>query len=140
MKQHNEIINADLYLRSVSQVIGASYVRSNSLRQLVYETYGNSSISEATKLNIFIDLASVLHGLYSEHHRITIENVTDSPNNHTRFVVFKKKDDCYELKGCQLWNMSYDDLKVIVSNNTHSLHLKLLSNLTRASIVQSSLK
>ena len=77
MKQHNEIINADLYLRSVSQVIGSSYVRSNSLTQLVYETYGNSSISEATKLNIFIDLASVLHGLYSEHHRITIENVTD---------------------------------------------------------------
>lgn len=30
------------------------------------------------------------------------------------FVVFKKKNDCYELKGCQLWNMSYDDLNTEV--------------------------
>lgn len=30
------------------------------------------------------------------------------------FVVFKKKNGCYELKGCQLWNMSYDDLNTEV--------------------------
>lgn len=77
MKQHNEIINSDLYLRSVGQLIGSSYTRLEKLRQLVYETYGNSSIENATKLNIFIDLASTLHGLYSEHNRVIIDNVTD---------------------------------------------------------------
>ena len=30
------------------------------------------------------------------------------------FVVFKKQNDCYILKGCQLWNMSYDDLNTEV--------------------------
>lgn len=81
MKQHNEIINSDLYLRSVGQLIGSSLVRGQTLRQLVYETYGDSSIADATKLNIFIDLASILHPLYSEHHRVIAENITDISSN-----------------------------------------------------------
>lgn len=76
MKKHSEIIN-DNYTRSVNQYIGMSYTRSNTLRELVYQTYGNSSIQDATKLNIFIDLSSVLHGLYSEHNRVTADNITD---------------------------------------------------------------
>lgn len=77
MKQHEEIVNADIRLRSSGQIIGAYMVRNDRLRDLVYKTYGNSSISTATKLNIFIDLADVMHPLYSEHNRITIENITD---------------------------------------------------------------
>lgn len=76
MKQHNEIIN-DTYTLSASQVIYGAYVKKTKLRELVYDTYGNSSIAEATKLNIYIDLTSILHPLYSEHNRITIENMTD---------------------------------------------------------------
>ncbi|CDM68006.1 type II restriction endonuclease [Clostridium bornimense] len=30
------------------------------------------------------------------------------------FVVFKKNNDIYELKGCQFWNMPYNDLNTIV--------------------------
>lgn len=77
MKSHSEIINQDLYTRNVNQYIGTSYTRLNTLRELVYNTYGNSSIQDATKLNIFIDLFSVVRGLYSEHHRIIIDNITD---------------------------------------------------------------
>jgi hypothetical protein len=77
MKQHNEIIHDELYRKSASQVIGASYTRTDTLRQLVYNTYGNSSIENANSLNIFIDLSSVIHALYSEHNRIIIENITD---------------------------------------------------------------
>jgi len=76
MRNHNEIIN-DLYTRSVGSIIGSNLVRIETLRQLVYQTYGNSSIETATKLNIFIDLTSVMHGLYSEHNRIVTENITD---------------------------------------------------------------
>lgn len=32
------------------------------------------------------------------------------------FVVFKKVGNCYVLKGCQFWNMPYDDLNTIVHN------------------------
>ena len=77
MKSHSEIINQDLYTRNVNQYIGTSYTRLVTLRELVYNTYGNSSIQDATKLNIFIDLFSVIRGLYSEHHRVIIDNVTD---------------------------------------------------------------
>lgn len=76
MKQHNEIID-DVRLRNANQIIGCSYTRIEILRQLVYETYGNSSIQDATKLNIFVDLSSVLHALYSENNRIVIDNITD---------------------------------------------------------------
>ena len=47
------------------------------LKDLVYNTYGNSSIEYATKLNIFIDLTSILHPLYSEHNRVVFNNITD---------------------------------------------------------------
>ena len=76
MKEHSQIVD-DNYTRSVNQYIGVNYTRLNTLRELVYQTYGNSSIQDATKLNIFVDLASVLHGLYSEHNRVTTENITD---------------------------------------------------------------
>lgn len=77
MKRHNEIIKGDLYLRSANQLIGSSYTRLETLNGLIYNTYGNSSIANATKLNIFLDLSSILHPLYSEHNRVIIENVTD---------------------------------------------------------------
>ena len=73
MKQHNEIINNDNYTLLASQIIYGAYVKKAKLRELVYNTYGNSSIADATKLNIYIDLTSILHALYSEHNRIIIE-------------------------------------------------------------------
>ncbi len=77
MKSHNEIINNDKYTLLASQVIYGAYVKKAKLRELVYETYGNSSIAGATMLNIYVDINSILHPLYSEHNRVTIENITD---------------------------------------------------------------
>lgn len=62
---------------NLSSVIYGAYTKHDLLRNLVYQTYGNSSIAEATKLNIFVDLNSILHGLYSEHNRIIFDNITD---------------------------------------------------------------
>lgn len=76
MKNHNEFVN-DKYTLSASQVIYGAYVKIVKLRQLVYDTYGNSSIASATKLNIFVDINSILHPLYSENNRVVIENITD---------------------------------------------------------------
>lgn len=76
MKTHNEIIE-DKYTLSASQVIYGAYVKKVKLRELVYNTYGNSSIATATMLNIYVDLTSILHPLYSEHNRIIIDNMTD---------------------------------------------------------------
>ena len=62
---------------NLSNIIYGAYTKHDVLRNLVYQTYGNSSIAEATKLNIFVDLNSVLHALYSEHNRIMFDNITD---------------------------------------------------------------
>lgn len=61
----------------LSAIIYGSYVRMEKLQQIVFETFANTSIAEATHLNIFIDLYSTLHPIFSEHYRINIENYTD---------------------------------------------------------------
>ena len=73
--EHNKIINQ--YQINLASAIYGSYVKKAVLTDLVYNTYSNSSIAEATELNIFIDLNSVMHPLYSEHNRILFENITD---------------------------------------------------------------
>lgn len=75
MKTHNEIISD--YTLNLEQVIYGGYTRKVVLEKLVYETYGNSSIADATELNIFIDITSILHPLYSERNRIQYNNITD---------------------------------------------------------------
>lgn len=62
---------------NLANVIYGSYTKQEVLRDLVYQTYGNSSIAEATKLNIFVDINSIIHALYSEHNRIVYDNITD---------------------------------------------------------------
>ena len=76
MKSHNQNTN-DFHTLNLAQVIYGGYVKIDKLVDLVYNTYGNSSIENATRLNIFIDLTSILHPLYSEHNRVVMNNVTD---------------------------------------------------------------
>lgn len=54
-------------VRSVEQVVCASYVRYEKLQSLVYNTFSNTSIAQATKLNVFVDLYSVMKSIFSEH-------------------------------------------------------------------------
>ena len=68
---------SDIRKLNLAQVIYGGYVKLDRLKDLVFQTYGNSSIEYATKLNIFIDLTSILHPLYSEHNRIVSDYITD---------------------------------------------------------------
>ena len=67
----------DDYTVDLSAIIYGSYVRMERLQQIVFETFANTSIAEATHLNVFIDLYSTLHPIFSEHYRVNIENYTD---------------------------------------------------------------
>ena len=57
--------------------------------------------------------------------------------NETRFlfVVFRRVHDCYELKGCQLWNMPYHDLNSTVKNGWEAV-VKTIREGVRFSIKQ----
>lgn len=66
-----------IYNINLLDSIYGSYVKIDRLAKLVFETYSNSSIATATKLNIFIDINSVIHALYSEHNRIQYTSITD---------------------------------------------------------------
>lgn len=57
--------------------IRGSYVKYERLSQITYETYGGSSIATATELNIFIDLYSIMHSIFSESGQSIITNYTD---------------------------------------------------------------
>lgn len=74
---HNKIIHNDMHRLNLSAVIYGSYTKKEVLRDLVYNTYSNSSIETATNLKVFIDINSVIHALYSENNRIDFNNITD---------------------------------------------------------------
>ena len=63
--------------RTIAATIYSSYVKYEQLQMLVYNTYSNSSIAMATKLNVFIDLYSVLHAIFSDKNRTIVEDYTD---------------------------------------------------------------
>lgn len=61
----------------IEDQIRGSYVKYDRLSQITYETYGGSSIAQATELNIYIDLYSILHSIFSESGKTIINNYTD---------------------------------------------------------------
>lgn len=69
--------NTSDYIMNLEQVIYGAYVKKDHLKDIVYNTYGNSSIASATHLNVFVDVNSILHPLYSEKNRIMYKNITD---------------------------------------------------------------
>ena len=70
-------MNNDSYTVDLAAIIYGSYVKMDRMQKIVFETFSNTSIAEATHLNIFIDLYSTLHPIFSEHFRVNIENYTD---------------------------------------------------------------
>ena len=64
------------YAPKVEDIIFGSYVKKDRLTQIVYDTFSGTSISEATELNIFIDLYSVLHQIFSSKYRTVISSST----------------------------------------------------------------
>ena len=67
----------DNYTCTVEQIIYRSFVKYDRLQNIVYETFSNTSIANATELNIFIDLYSIMHAIFSEKNRVIINNYTD---------------------------------------------------------------
>ena len=67
----------DNYTVDLDAIIYGSYTKMDRLAKIVFETFSNTSIAAATHLNIFIDLYSVLHPVFSEHYRVNIDNYTD---------------------------------------------------------------
>lgn len=60
----------------VDNLIYGSFVKMKRLEKIVYETYSNSSIQNATTINVFVDLYSVLKSIFSEHYRTEITENT----------------------------------------------------------------
>lgn len=75
MKMNNNA--EDIRPINLSAAIYGSYTKKERLAKLVYDTYSDSSIQNATELNIFVDINSVIHSLYSENNRIQYNNITD---------------------------------------------------------------
>lgn len=63
-------------LNKVEDIIYGSFVKMNRLEKIVFETFNNTSIAQATELNIFIDLYSVLKSIFSESYRTDISDYT----------------------------------------------------------------
>ena len=62
---------------TIEDQIRGSYVKYERLSQITFETYGGSSIASASELNIFIDLYSIMHSIFSESGQSIITNYTD---------------------------------------------------------------
>lgn len=74
--EHNKITD-DSYRFSIDKAIYGSYVKYDRLDKIVYQAFSNTAIAQATDLNIFIDLYSIMHSLFSEHYRVDFTNYTD---------------------------------------------------------------
>lgn len=140
-RTHSQIINADSYTFNLNSVMFGAYVKLDRLAALVYETYGNSSIAAATQLNVFVDINSIIHPLYSRHNKVMVENVTDISANiinlcghyrnffrsqlgvDTRFFLINSTNTCeINRKFVAEYNIDFAD-KVATTQT-----LKLISN------------
>lgn len=68
--------NTSTYSPRIEDVIFGSYVKKSRMSKIVYDTFSGTSIAEATELNIFIDLNSTLHSIFSSKYRTVITSST----------------------------------------------------------------
>ena len=64
------------YIQSAENIIYGSYVKMERLNPIVFDCFSNTSIASATHLNVFIDLYSVLHSIFSAKYRTQVPNPT----------------------------------------------------------------
>ena len=116
----------------LSQIIYGSYVKMDRLSKIVYETFANTSISEATHLNIFIDLYSVLHSVFSEHYRVNIENHTDITSGVINMCAHYRQF----FKGLGVHTTFY----LVFSFNTCELNRKFVAGYNEVFLKKSKIK
>jgi len=109
----------DNYMVDLSAIIYGSYVKMDRLQQIVFDTFSNTSIAEATHLNIFIDLYSTLHPIFSEHYRVNIENYTDVTSGIINMCAHYRKF----FKGLGVHTTFY----LIYSDNTCEFNRKFVA-------------
>jgi hypothetical protein len=74
-KEPSEFDNSS-YVINVDQIIYGSFVTMLRMADVTRETFSGTSIAAATEINIFIDLFSVLHQIFSKGYRTNITNNT----------------------------------------------------------------
>ena len=110
--------------------IYGSYVKKDRLAKLVFDTYSNSSIQNATKLNVFIDINSVIHALYSEHNRIQYNNITDLSSGIINLCAHYRS---------YFRTLGVDTRYFLINScNSHSINLKILPDYNNVFIRKAS--
>jgi hypothetical protein len=64
------------YTVPLEAIIYSSFVKMERMGDITYQTFSNSSIADATTVNVFIDVYSVLKSIFSEHYRTTVDDYT----------------------------------------------------------------
>ena len=122
----------DIKRFNTDQIIYGSYVKHNKLDQLVYDAFSNTSIADATNLNIFVDLYSVLKPVFSEHYRTDIPALT---------II----TSCL-INLCGHYRSFFRSLKVnttfymIYSDNTSDINRKLVAGYNDSFLQKSQIK
>lgn len=91
-----EFVKSNIIIKAIRIEENGSIIQSSSLPPIKFKELANEIWEESILFNYFEQTKFL-------------------------FVVFKKEKDCYILKGCQLWNMSYDDLNTEVYDGWYKI-------------------
>lgn len=125
-------MNNDSYTVDLAAIIYGSYVKMDRMQKIVFETFSNTSIAEATHLNIFIDLYSTLHPIFSEHFRVNIENYTDVTSGIINMCAHYRKF----FRGLGVHTSFY----LIYSDNTCDFNRKFVAGYNETFLRKSQIK
>lgn len=106
------------YTSKIDDIIYGSYVKMHRLDSIVSETFTNTSIHYATAVNIFIDLYSVLHQIFSRSYRTDVSNPLDITSTLINMCGHYRK--YFRSKGVAT------RFFLIFSSNTHEINRKLV--------------
>lgn len=113
-------------------IIYGSYVKNDRLDKIVYESFSNTNISSATELNIFVDLNSVLHPLFSEHYRIDTPGLT--------IITSCLINLCGHYRSFFRRLRVHTNFFMVFSKNTHKLNTDLVPEYNGTFKMKSSIK
>lgn len=119
------------YTTKVENIIFGSFVTKARLGEIVFHTFSNTKIQYATELNVFIDLYSVLHSVFSRTYRTEIDN----PLVITSALV----------NMCAHYRQFFNKLGVatkfflVYSDNIHTINRKLVFGYNNTFVVKSQI-
>ena len=69
-------MDKEMRYNTLEGILYQGFVKYDRLSRITFETFSETSIANATDLNIFIDLYSIMHAIFSEHNRTVIKDYT----------------------------------------------------------------